>query len=62
MQELRGKTMGIVGYEIRSGVCQLATVYGMRIIALRRHPISKHRSRMRCRLWPRQEESEQIDE
>ena len=44
VQELRGKTMGIVGYgDIGRACVKLATVYGMRIIALRRHPyLSKH--------------------
>jgi phosphoglycerate dehydrogenase-like enzyme len=39
VQELRGKTLGIVGYgDIGRACAKLATVYGMRIIALRRHP------------------------
>lgn len=39
VEELRGKTMGIVGYgDIGHAVAKLATVYGMRIVALRRHP------------------------
>jgi phosphoglycerate dehydrogenase-like enzyme len=39
VEELRHKTMGIVGYgDIGRAVAKLATVYGMRVIALRRHP------------------------
>lgn len=39
IEELRGKTLGIVGYgDIGRACAKLATVYGMRIIALRRHP------------------------
>jgi phosphoglycerate dehydrogenase-like enzyme len=39
VQELRGKTLGVVGYgDIGRACAKLATVYGMRIIALRRHP------------------------
>jgi phosphoglycerate dehydrogenase-like enzyme len=39
VEELRGKTMGIVGYgDIGHACAKLATVYGMRIVALRRHP------------------------
>lgn len=39
VEELRGKTMGIVGYgDIGRACAKLATVYGMRIVALRRHP------------------------
>lgn len=39
VQELRGKTLGIVGYgDIGKACAKLAQVYGMRIIALRRHP------------------------
>jgi phosphoglycerate dehydrogenase-like enzyme len=39
IQELRGKTMGIVGYgDIGRAVAKMASVYGMRIVALRRHP------------------------
>ena len=39
IEELRGKTLGIVGYgDIGHACAKLATVYGMRIIALRRHP------------------------
>jgi phosphoglycerate dehydrogenase-like enzyme len=37
--ELRGATMGIVGYgDIGRAVAKLAKVYGMRVIALRRNP------------------------
>ncbi|KAL3775201.1 hypothetical protein HJC23_008294 [Cyclotella cryptica] len=37
--ELRGKTMGIVGYgDIGRAAAKLASVYGMRIVALRRNP------------------------
>jgi phosphoglycerate dehydrogenase-like enzyme len=37
--ELRGKTMGIVGYgDIGRSCAKLATVYGMRVVALRRRP------------------------
>ena len=39
IMELRGKTMGIVGYgDIGRAVAKIATIYGMRIVALRRHP------------------------
>lgn len=39
MEELRGKTMGIVGYgDIGRAVCKIAHVYGMKIVALRRNP------------------------
>ena len=39
IEELRGKTLGIVGYgDIGRACAKLATVYGMRIVALRRHP------------------------
>ena len=39
VEELRGKTMGIVGYgDIGRACAKLATVYGMRVVALRRHP------------------------
>lgn len=39
VSDLRGKTLGIVGYgDIGRATAKLATVYGMRIIALRRHP------------------------
>jgi phosphoglycerate dehydrogenase-like enzyme len=39
IQELRGKTMGIVGYgDIGRACAKIATIYGMRIVALRRHP------------------------
>jgi phosphoglycerate dehydrogenase-like enzyme len=39
VEELRGKTLGIVGYgDIGRACAKLASVYGMRIIALRRHP------------------------
>lgn len=39
IEELRGKTMGIVGYgDIGRAVAKMASVYGMRIVALRRHP------------------------
>jgi D-isomer specific 2-hydroxyacid dehydrogenase, NAD binding domain len=39
IQELRGKTLGIVGYgDIGHACAKLATQYGMRIVALRRHP------------------------
>jgi len=37
--ELRGKTMGIVGYgDIGRATAKLASVYGMKIVALRRNP------------------------
>lgn len=40
VEELRGKTMGIVGYgDIGRACAKLATVYGMRVIALRRHSL-----------------------
>jgi hypothetical protein len=39
VDELRGKTMGIVGYgDIGRACAKLAKVYGMRVVALRRHP------------------------
>ena len=39
VEELRGKTLGIVGYgDIGRACAKLASVYGMRIVALRRHP------------------------
>lgn len=39
VEELRDKTMGIVGYgDIGRACAKLATVYGMRVVALRRHP------------------------
>lgn len=39
VQELRGKTMGIVGYgDIGKACAKLAQVYGMKVIALRRNP------------------------
>ena len=39
VHEMRGKTLGIVGYgDIGRACAKLATVYGMRVIALRRHP------------------------
>lgn len=38
VEELRGKTLGIVGYgDIGHACAKLATVYGMHIVALRRH-------------------------
>jgi phosphoglycerate dehydrogenase-like enzyme len=40
VEELRGKTLGIVGYgDIGRACAKLATIYGMHVIALRRHPI-----------------------
>lgn len=39
IEELRGKTMGIVGYgDVGRATAKLASVYGMRIVALRRNP------------------------
>lgn len=39
IEELRGKTMGIVGYgDIGRSCAKLATIYGMRVVALRRRP------------------------
>ena len=39
VEELRGKTLGIVGYgDIGKACANLASVYGMRIVALRRNP------------------------
>jgi phosphoglycerate dehydrogenase-like enzyme len=39
IEELRGKTMGIVGYgDIGRACAKLASMYGMRIVALRRRP------------------------
>ena len=39
VEELRGKTMGVVGYgDIGRATAKLANAYGMRVVALRRHP------------------------
>jgi phosphoglycerate dehydrogenase-like enzyme len=39
VQELRGKTLGIIGYgDIGRAVAKLGSVFGMRVVALRRHP------------------------
>src|SRR6056300_1537224 len=39
IEELRGKTMGIVGYgDIGRATAKLASTFGMKIIALRRNP------------------------
>ena len=39
IEELRGKTMGIVGYgDIGRATAKLGSLYGMRIVALRRNP------------------------
>mmetsp|Transcript_44105 Transcript_44105/g.93889 ORF Transcript_44105/g.93889 Transcript_44105/m.93889 type:complete len:445 (+) Transcript_44105:102-1436(+) len=39
IEELRGKTMGIVGYgDIGRATARLASVYGMKVVALRRNP------------------------
>lgn len=39
VEELRGKTLGIVGYgDIGKACARLANVYGMTVVALRRHP------------------------
>lgn len=39
VSELRGKTMGIIGYgNIGMACAKLATAYGMRVLALRRNP------------------------
>ena len=39
VEELRGKTLGVVGYgDIGRATAKLANAYGMRVIALRRHP------------------------
>jgi phosphoglycerate dehydrogenase-like enzyme len=39
IEELRGKTLGIVGYgDVGRACAKMATVYGMRIVAMRRHP------------------------
>jgi phosphoglycerate dehydrogenase-like enzyme len=39
IEELRGKTLGIVGYgDVGRACAKLASVYGMKIVALRRHP------------------------
>lgn len=39
IEELRGKTMGIVGYgDIGRATAKLASVFGMKIVALRRNP------------------------
>lgn len=49
VEELRGKTMGIVGYgDIGRAVAKLAKVYGMRIVALRRNPRSDMDSERLC--------------
>lgn len=44
IKELRGSTLGVIGYgDIGRATAKLATIYGMRIVALRRHPyLSKH--------------------
>lgn len=44
IKELRGQTLGIIGFgDIGRATAKLATNYGMRIVALRRHPfLSKH--------------------
>eukprot|EP00529_Nitzschia_sp_RCC80_P019483 CAMPEP_0113511140 /NCGR_PEP_ID=MMETSP0014_2-20120614/38537_1 /TAXON_ID=2857 /ORGANISM="Nitzschia sp." /LENGTH=432 /DNA_ID=CAMNT_0000407191 /DNA_START=126 /DNA_END=1424 /DNA_ORIENTATION=+ /assembly_acc=CAM_ASM_000159 len=44
IQDLRGSTLGVIGYgDIGRATAKLATMYGMRIVALRRHPfLSKH--------------------
>jgi phosphoglycerate dehydrogenase-like enzyme len=40
VEELRGRTMGIVGYgDIGKACAKIAHVYGMKIVALRRNPI-----------------------
>eukprot|EP00980_Cylindrotheca_fusiformis_P006893 scaffold1442_cov128-Cylindrotheca_fusiformis.AAC.14 len=39
IEELRGKTLGIVGYgDVGRACAKLASIYGMKIVALRRHP------------------------
>jgi len=39
VEELRGKTLGVVGYgDIGRATAKLANAYGMRVVALRRHP------------------------
>lgn len=39
IEELRGKTMGIVGYgDIGRATAKIASVYGMKVVALRRNP------------------------
>merc|ERR1712176_662444 len=39
VQELRGTTLGIVGYgDIGRACAKLAIIYGMRVVALRRNP------------------------
>lgn len=39
MTEIRGKTMGIVGYgDIGSACAKLAKAYGMTVLAMRRRP------------------------
>lgn len=39
IEELRGKTMGIVGYgDVGRATARLASVYGMKVVALRRNP------------------------
>ena len=41
VEEIRGKTLGIVGYgDIGKATARLAKAYGMKIIALRRNPIT----------------------
>ena len=58
IEELRGKTMGIVGYgDIGRACAKMASVYGMRIVALRRHPFLSRQDCLCDRVYGRDRES-----
>lgn len=58
IEELRGKTMGIVGYgDIGRACAKMASVYGMRIVALRRHPFLSRQDCLCDRVYGRDKES-----
>lgn len=58
IEELRGKTMGIVGYgDIGRACAKMASVYGMRIVALRRHPYLSRQDCLCDRVYGRDRES-----
>lgn len=58
IEELRGKTMGIVGYgDIGRACAKMASVYGMRIVALRRHPYLSRRDCLCDVVYGRDKES-----
>ena len=58
IEELRGKTMGIVGYgDIGRACAKMASVYGMRIVALRRHPFLSRQDCLCDRIYGRDRES-----